>query len=445
MTEEGLRAAADRYVLGALRRDLRVVFTHARGCRMWDAAGNEYLDAVSGTNGPAMVGHAHPHVTEAVSAQLDRLPSTFLIHDSEPVIRFAERIDAISPVGPAKTFLCPGGGEAIETAVKLAMRLTGRAEVVSLHGAYHGMSLATMGLGGLPALREWLPEGLRWPSFQQAPLPDPYRPPLGEGGWEPVVRALEATLDAGTVHLPAAVLLELVQGPGGHVELPRGYASEVARICRERGVLLIVDEVQTGLGRCGTTWACDLHEVQPDIVAVGKAFGGGFPFGGVIARADLIDADVEASPWQILTFMNQPLQAAAGNAVLDIYEREGLAERADRLGAQARARFAEMAELYAVIGDVRGPGLFIGVDLVADRDSRAPATEACSAAWEHAMGLGLITWFGGAGGNVLKFKPPLTSSEAEIDTMLDRCEETIAFVERQVRSQEAVVQPRVDM
>jgi 2,2-dialkylglycine decarboxylase (pyruvate) len=430
-TPDELRVAADRHVLGALRRGRRVVFARASGSRMWDTDGREYLDAVSGTNGPAMVGHAHPHVTEVVSGQLAELPSHFLIHDSVPLIRFAERIDAISPVGPAKTFLCPGGGEAIEAAVKLAMRLTGRAEVISLHGAYHGMSLATMGLGGLPALREWLPEGLRWPSFQQAPLPDPYRPPLGDG-WEAVAKALEATLDAGTMHPPAAVVLELVQGPGGHVELAPGYAAEVQRICRERGVLLIVDEVQTGLARCGTTWACDLHGVQPDMVVVGKAFGGGFPFGGVIARADLIDDEVEASPWHILTFMNQPLQAAAGNAVLDIVEDERLAERATRLGAHATARFRGLADRYEVIGDVRGPGLFIGVDLVEDRTERRPATEACTAAWDDAMERGLITWFGGAGGNVLKFKPPLTSSDDEIDAMLDLCEETIAFVERRV-------------
>jgi 4-aminobutyrate aminotransferase-like enzyme len=444
MNDAELREAADRYVLGALRRDLRVVFTRARGCRLWDAAGNEYLDAISGTNGPAMVGHAHPHVTEVVAEQLGRLPSTFLIHDSEPLIRFARRMDAISPVGPAKTFLCPGGGDAIEAAVKLAMRVTGRAEVVSLHGAYHGMSLATMGLGGLPSLRDWLPDGLRWPSFQQAPLPDPYRPPLGDGSWEPVARALEATLDAGTDHRPAAVLLELVQGPGGHVELPPGYAAEVARICRERDVLLIVDEVQTGLARCGTTWACDLHQVTPDIVVVGKAFGGGFPFGGVVARADLVDREVESSPWHILTFMNQPLQAAAGNAVLDVVEEERLAERAARLGAHARSRFEGMGRRYEVVGDVRGPGLFIGVDLVTDRDTREPATDACSAAWEHAMERGLITWFGGAG-NVLKFKPPLTTGEADLDTMLDRCEETIAFVEECVHGNPVVVRGSGDM
>jgi 4-aminobutyrate aminotransferase-like enzyme len=305
--------------------------------------------------------------------------------------------------------------------VKLAMRLTGRAGVISLPGAYHGMSLATMGLGGLPKLTEWLPEGLGWPSFQQTP---------------PDARELEALIDAGT-QPPAAVVFELVQGPGGHVELAQGYAAEVARICRERGVLLIVDEVQTGLARCGTTWGCDIHAVTPDIVVIGKAFGGGFPFGGFIVRADLVDAEVEASPWHILTFMNQPLQAAAGNAVLDIVEDERLAERAATLGAHATARFRELAERYEVIGDVRGPGLFIGVELVEDRAERRPATDACTAAWDHAMERGLVTWFGGAGGNVLKFKPPLTSSDDEIDRMLELCGETIAFVEQSVHGKAA--------
>lgn len=406
---------------------------------MWDVAGNEYLDAVSGTNGPAMVGHAHPRVTAAVAGQLEELPSHFLVHDNVPMIRFAERVDEISPVGPAKTFLCPGGGEAVEAAVKLAMRVTGRTEVISLHGSYHGMSLATMGLGGIPSLHEWLPDGVRWPGFQQAPCPDPYRPPLGESNWRVVERALEAMLDAGTHRLAAAVVLELVQGPGGHVELPLGYAREVSKICRELGVLLIVDEVQTGLGRCGTTWACNRHDVQPDIVVIGKAFGGGFPFGGVVVRADLVDEEVESSPWHILTFMNQPLQAAAGNAVLDIFEDEALAHRATTLGAHANARFEEMQDRYEVVGDVRGPGLFIGVDLVEDRAERRPATDACTAAWDHAMELGLITWFGGAG-NVLKFKPPLVASDDEIDQMLDLCEETIRFVEHRVHGKSACVQ-----
>ena len=434
MDAQSLRTRADRYVLGALRRERRVVFTKGSGSRLWDAEGREYLDAVSGTNGPAMVGHANPHVVAAVSAQMAELPSTFLIHDSVPVIRFAERISEISPTGPAKTFLCPGGGEAVEAAVKLAMRITGRNEVISLQGAYHGMSLATMSLGGLPALREWVPGGMRWPSFQQAPAPDPYRPVLvSDADWRPAAAALRAALDAGTYHQVAAVILEIVQGPGGHVELPGDYVREVADICRERGVLLIVDEVQTGLARCGALWACDLHGIRPDIVVIGKAFGGGTPFGAVIVRADLINDEIEASPWHILTFMNQPLQAAAGNAVLDVVETDQLVDRAVELGERARARFREMAKTYEVIGDVRGPGLFVGVDLVTDRSTREPASDACTQAWEHAMDIGLITWFGGSG-NVLKFKPPLTSTDEEIERMLERAEAVIAFVETHVRA-----------
>jgi 4-aminobutyrate aminotransferase-like enzyme len=425
--------AADRFVLGNVRPARQVVFARGRGCRMWDADGREYLDAVSGTMGVAMVGHAHPKVTERLTRQLAELPSHAFWHLSAPVIELAERMSELAPNGPAKTYLCPGGGEGIDAAVKLAMAVTGRTEVVSLHGAYHGMSLAGMSLGGLPAYREWFPGHARWPGFQQVPSPDPYRPSLGAAGdWRPAARALEATLDRGTYHSVAAVIFELVQGPGGHVELPAEYVAEVRRICDQRGILLIVDEVQTGIGRCGAVWASDLYRVRPDIVVIGKAFGGGFPFGGVVVAADLVTREIEASPWHILTFGNQPLQAAAGLAVLDIVEEEGLVSRAAVLGDRARRRFRALAGRYPVIGDVRGPGLFIGVDLVTDRETRVPATAACTRAREYALDIGLLTGFGGAG-NVLKFKPPLTSTDEEIDAMLDRCEQLIDFVDSAVR------------
>jgi 4-aminobutyrate aminotransferase / (S)-3-amino-2-methylpropionate transaminase / 5-aminovalerate transaminase len=427
-----LRDAADRYVLGNLRLPRRIVFTRGSGCRLWDADGNEYLDAVSGTNGVALMGHGHPEVGAALTRQFEQLPSHFFVHDNPQMIELAERISAIAPHSPTKTYLCPGGGEGIDAAIKLALRVTGRTEVLSLHGAYHGTSLAGMGLGGIPMLRDWFPGAARWPHFQQVASPDPYRPSLGEpGDWRPAARSLEATLDFGTFNDVAAVVLELVQGPNGHVALPKEYVTEVRRVCTERGILMIVDEVQTGLARCGAMWACDLYDVVPDIIVIGKAWGGGFPFGGIVVRADLITPEIEASPWHILTFGNQPLQAAAALAVLDIVERDGLVERAAALGERARTRFREMAEQYEVIGDVRGPGLFIGVDLVEDRETRVPATAACAVGNEHAFDIGLLTWFGGAG-NVLKFKPPVISTEAEIDAMLDRCEEVIEVIDRSV-------------
>src|SRR4051812_45498514 len=166
-----LHAAADRHVLTPMLRDRRMIYTRGEGCRLWDADGNEYLDAVSGTNGVALVGHSNPRVAEAVATQFRTLSSHFLNAASPPLIELARRISETSPTGPAKTYLCPGGGEAVEAALKLAMRITGRTEVFSVHGGYHGTGFGGLGLLGLPHVREWFP-GTRWPSFQQAPSAD---------------------------------------------------------------------------------------------------------------------------------------------------------------------------------------------------------------------------------------------------------------------------------
>ena len=207
------------------------------------------------------------------------------------------------------------------------------------------------------------------------------------------------------------------------------------RVCRETGVLLIVDEVQTGLGRCGKTWACDVYNVSPDILVIGKALGGGVPIGAFITRKDLVPPELEFEPWHILTFMNQPLAAAAGLAVLGILETEKLAERARDLGAQATERFTQLAKHYDVIGNVRGPGLFIGVDFVENQETKKPATAACDKAWRFGLDNGLLTQFGGPGSNVLKFKPPLTTPQGEFDQMLDISEKIVAFIQREVDQQ----------
>jgi 4-aminobutyrate aminotransferase / (S)-3-amino-2-methylpropionate transaminase / 5-aminovalerate transaminase len=430
-------AVSKEYVLNALRREKTKIFERAQGSRLWDIHGKVYLDTMSGSAGPAMVGHANPLVAEAVAKQMAKLPTVNLLHDSIPVIEFCLKFASILPKGLTKTFLCVGGGEAVEAAIKLAMRITGRAEVLSLTGAYHGQSLATMGLGGMPALRKWLPGSVRWPNFRQIPSGDAYRPLLGEqpDHWSAAVHALEADLSAGSSGQVAALIMELVQGPNGHSVYPQEYYEAVQRICREKNVLLIVDEIQTGVCRCGTNWACDLYNVTPDILIAGKALGGGVPIGAFSTRKDLIPEGMESEAWHMLTFMNQPLAAAAGLAVLGIVEKEKLAERARKLGAQATERFKELARRYDVIGDVRGPGLFIGVDFVEDRKTKAPATAACKKAWEFAMDRGLITQFGGFGSNVLKFKPPLTTPQADFEQMLDISEEVVVFIQQEVQGQ----------
>lgn len=430
-------ALSNQFVLNALRRDKSLILERAQGSKMWDIHGKEYLDTMSGSAGPAMVGHANPHVTEAVSRQLAKLPSTNLLHNSPPVIEFCARMAAIAPQGMTKTFLCTGGGEAVEAAIKFAIRATGRAEVISLTGAYHGQSLATMGLGGMPVFRKSLPGAMRWPNFRQIPSADTYRPMLGEGpdSCNAAIHALEADLDGASSGQVAALLIEIVQGPNGHSLFPAEYYEGLQRVCRERGVLLIVDEIQTGLCRCGTAWACDLYDVRPDILVVGKALGGGFPIGAFVTRPELIPHGMESEPWHMLTFMNQPLAAAAGIAVLDIMEEEKLSERAARLGAQATERFRHLARSYDVVGDVRGPGLFIGIDFVENLDTKVPATAACRKAWEFAIDRGLITQFGGFGVNVLKLKPPLTTPQDDFDRMLDISEEVVAFIQKEVDGQ----------
>lgn len=426
-----------QYELRALRRNKSLILERAEGSRMWDIHGKMYLDTMSGSAGPAMVGHANPSVADAVARQFAKLPSVNLLHDCPPVIDFCARIASLAPPGMSKTFLCAGGGEAVEAAIKFAIRVTGRAEVLSLSGAYHGQSLATMGLGGMPAFRRWMPGGLRWPNFRQIPSADAYRPLLGEGvdSCAAALHALEADLDSASSLQVAALIMELVQGPNGHSLFEKDYYNGVQKICRERGVLLIVDEIQTGLCRCGTTWACDLYDVRPDILIIGKALGGGVPIGAFITRPELIPEGLESEAWHMLTFMNQPLAAAAGLAVLEVMEREQLADRARQLGAQFTERLQSLAERYDVIGDVRGPGLFVGVDFVEDRTTKVPATDACRKAWEHGLEKGLITQFGGFASNVYKFKPPLTTLRQDFERMLDLSEELVAFIQAEVDGQ----------
>jgi 4-aminobutyrate aminotransferase-like enzyme len=430
-------ALSRQHVFHALRRSKSLIFERAQGSRMWDMQGKMYLDTMSGSAGPGMVGHAHPAVAEAVARQMAQLPSVNLIHDSTTLIEFCTRIATLAPGGMTKTFLCTGGGEAIEAAIKFAMRVTGRAEVLSLSGAYHGQSLATMGLGGMPALRKWMPGAVRWPNFRQVPSADTYRPPLGEGpdSCAAAIHALEADLDSASSCQVAALVMEIVQGPNGHSLFEPEYYAGVQRVCRERQVLLIVDEIQTGLCRCGSTWACDLFDVRPDILVIGKALGGGFPIGAFITRPELIPNGLESEPWHMLTFMNQPLAAAAALAVLDIMEKEQLAERARTLGAQFTEEFQSLARRYEVIGDVRGPGLFVGVDFVEDRNTKAPATAACRKAWDFAIDKGLITQFGGFASNVYKFKPPLTTPPEDFERMLEISEEMVGFIQSEVGRQ----------
>ena len=424
---------SDRYeagqatVLHSARIERNVILERGSGSTVWDTDGNAYLDLLSANMGPTMVGYGHPRVVEAIARQLETLSSTRILFDNAAQIGYCAELSELAPFPAAKSYLCPGGGEANEAAIKLAMLVTGRSGIVSLAGAYHGQSIGTMSLCGMPGLRDRIPPQLRMPSYRQVVPGHRYRPWSEEGpDWRESLAGLEADLERDAD--VAAFIVEPIQAVAGHVEYEPEFCAAVRRLCERFGILLIVDEVQTGLGRCGAWWACDLYDLKPDLVTIGKGAGGGMPFGAVIANAELIDEAVEREPWHLLTAQGHPVQAAAGSAVLAVLREEGLVERSRALGEVATAAFREMAERYEAIGDVRCPGLFVGVDLVSDRETRAPATAACAGAWDHAMSIGLIAELSGKGQNVFKFKPPLTVTDGELEQMLEKSEQVIRRV-----------------
>lgn len=424
-------------ILHGFKTPHEVVFTEGRRHLLWDRDGNQYFDMLSGTMGTAMVGHSHPTVVEAVRGQVDKLITNLYFYDNDRAIEFAQRMAEIAPAGleQTKTLLCPGGGEGIEAAVKLAMRATGKSEVLSLSGAYHGQSLGTMSLGGIPKLRSWIPGGMRWPSFRQVASPRDFEASDGmddEEAAAAAVLALEAGIDRGGWDQVAAFVLEVCQGPNGHVMFPQAYYREAQRVCRERGILIIVDEVQTGLGRCGAMWASELVGLVPDMFVFGKALGGGVPSGGVVVKGDLVTEEMETTGWHWLTFMNQPLQAAAGVAVLDVVRNEDLVDRAGKLGDRSKAQLEGCVERYETLTAVHGAGLFLAVEFNDDGDG-SRAAKAGKDAYLHGLEHGTLTYAGGKG-NILKFKPPLIISDEECDEMLASFEQVLAYADAQIRA-----------
>lgn len=412
----------------------RIVFVEGKGAVLKDIDGREYIDGISGTNGPLLVGHSHPRVVRTVQEQAGRLCQHMTCFDNIPAIEAAQKLHDVVPSNwrLGKTYFCPGGGEAVETALKLVMKQTRKNEVISLYMSYHGLSLGTMSLGGMPWLRSFVPGGIRWPGFHQIPNAYCYRCPYGlehPGCGLQCAAELENAIKFASSGNVAAFIMEPVQGPGGHIEFPDEYYREVRRICDDNDVLLIADEVQTGMGRCGVMFASQLHNLRPDLLVLGKALGGGLPIGAVMFREDLTPPTLEKETWHSLTFQNNPLVCAAASTVIDIVREEKLPERAAKLGQRFTQRFRELAGEHDIVGQVRGPGMFIGLELVKNPKTKQPAVdEARQVVWS-ALDKGIITFTGGLG-NVLKVKPPLTINEQQADKLLTTICNVVAEADR---------------
>ncbi len=402
------------------------VIAKAEGIWIEDTQGRRYMDFHG--NNVHHIGYGHPKLKAAIKRQIDELPFAPRRYTCEAAVALARKLADIAPDGLEKTLFTTGGSDALEVALKIARAATGRFKTVSFWDSFHGAGFAAAGVGGEAMFRSG-PIGPLLPGTEHIPPFDCYRNPFGYShtGRQPhtdecgriCANLVRYTLEKeGDV---AAVVAE----PNRAVPYipPPGFWAEVRRACDDHGALLIFDEIPTGLGKTGRMFACEHDGVTPDILVLGKALGGGIlPIAATICRPEL---DI-AGDWAFghYTHEKNPVTARAALTTLEIIEQEGLVENAARVGARALERLGDMMDRVAAIGDVRGRGFLLGIELVADRDSREPAPDLAEEVFYRALDEGLS--FKVSMGNVLTLTPPLTTTQAEMDNALDIIERCIA-------------------
>jgi 4-aminobutyrate aminotransferase/(S)-3-amino-2-methylpropionate transaminase len=410
----------ERVVAEPLSVFLPVVIEEARGATVTDVDGNTFLDFTGGV-GCLNVGHAHPRLVEAVQEQAARFFHTdFTIVPYEVYVELAERLIALSPIGgPAKAAFFNAGTEAIENAIKFARAHTGRSAVIAFEGGFHGRTLLSLSMTSKThpykaGLGPFSPEVYR------VPFPNEYRGPSADDALAALERALLTQVAAETV---AAIVIEPVQGEGGFVVAPQTFMDGVRRLCDEHGIVLVVDEVQTGFGRTGRMFAIEHYRVEPDLITVAKSIAGGLPLSGVIGKAEIMDAPGDSAIGG--TYVGNPIAQAAALAVLDVFEEEGLSERAAALGETIRGRMESWQGRWHAVGDVRGLGAMLAIELVHDAASKEPAPGLATAIVEAAAERGLLLLKSGIYSNCIRVLVPLVIADAELDEALGVWEQAL--------------------
>ncbi|MFN2589996.1 MAG: 4-aminobutyrate--2-oxoglutarate transaminase [Actinomycetota bacterium] len=406
----------------------------AFGAIVEDVDGNRLIDLGAGL-AVLNLGNSAPPVQEAILDQSDRLTHTcHHVLATEPYVELAERLAALAPGGgPKRTLFVNSGAEAVENAVKIARHATGRQAVVVVDHAFHGRTQLAMTMTAKVGYKRGF--GPYAPEVYRVPFAYPYRCPTGGSSpSECAERCAGRAIDQiekqiGSDHV-ACLVVEPVLGEGGFVVPASGFLPALAEYCRDRGILFVVDEVQTGIGRTGQWFAIEHEGIEPDLLTVAKSLGGGLPLGAVVGRADVMDSVVPGGLGG--TFGGNPLSCAAALAVLDTIERDGLLPRARRIGDLMLSRLREMSERFGLIGDVRGRGAMAAVELVEDPDSKAPASAAAGRMIEHCYRQGVIVLKAGTYDNVVRFLPPLTIEESLLAEGLDVVEKALAAAEEGV-------------
>jgi 4-aminobutyrate aminotransferase-like enzyme len=389
-----------------------LALAEAKGVRVWDADGNEYLDLFAGIL-TTSVGHCHPRVNAAVIEQMNKLGHVSTLYATEVQVEAARKLAAIAPGELKRTFFTNSGTEAIETALMLACLHTGRSEVIALRAGYHGRSfMATT----LTAHAGWRPLASQVAGVKHAIAPNtyrcPFKQPCDESCVDKFVADLEETIVTTTNGKPAAFLAETIQGVAGYVVPPAGYFTKAAEVIRRYGGLLIIDEVQTGFGRTGDRWFGIEHwGVEPDIMVMAKGIGNGAPVGATIATDDI------ASAWKaktISTFGGNPISMAAVCATQDILREEDAPTNARVRGEELRTGLLAIQRKHPWIGDVRGMGLMQGLEIVKDPATKQPDAKRTARFLEATREEGVLVGVGGLFGNVVRIGPSMLVTKDEI-------------------------------
>jgi 4-aminobutyrate aminotransferase/(S)-3-amino-2-methylpropionate transaminase len=411
----------DAVVADALAVYLPVIAAEGRGATLTDVDGNTFIDFTGGV-GCLNVGHAHPRVVEAVQEQAARfLHTDFTVVPYEVYVSVAERLLAVSPFRrPAKAAFFNAGTEAVENAVKFARGFTGRPAVIAFEGAFHGRTLLSLTLTSKPhpykaGLGPFAPEVYR------VPFPYEYRGIDAGDALASLERAFETQVAPETV---AAIIVEPVQGESGFVVAPQAFVEGLREICDRHGIVLIVDEVQTGFGRTGRMFAIEHYGIEPDLLTVAKSIAAGLPLSGVLGKAEIMDAPGVGAVGG--TFVGNPVGLAAAAAVLDVIEDEGLLERAGRIGETIRSRMLGWQERHSQIGDVRGLGAMLAIELVEDLETRRPAPALASGVTDAAAARGLLLLKAGIHSNCIRVLCPLVITDQELEEALGAWEEALA-------------------
>jgi 4-aminobutyrate aminotransferase/(S)-3-amino-2-methylpropionate transaminase len=398
-----------------------IAIVHAEGAVITDADGNRLIDFGGGI-GVVNTGHRHPGVVEAVREQLDHFAHVcFPVSTYEPYVALAERLNRLTPgTHENRTFVVNSGAEAVENAVKVARFFTGRQAVLCFEHGFHGRTNLALALTSkvMPYKKGFGPFA---PEVYRIPFPYCYRCSEGPAGGRCCMasaarleQSLAASVDPDSV---AAVIMELELGEGGFVPAPVEYVQMLAAFCRQHGILFIADEIQTGFGRTGKMFASEHYGLVPDLITTAKSLAGGLPLAAITGRADVMEAPQVGGLGG--TYGGNPLACAAALAVIDAMEAERIPAQAQRTGDRVKARFRQWAEQFACIGDVRGLGAMVAVEIVSDRESRTPDKAMTARILAAALERGLILLSSGTFSNTIRVLAPLTASDAIIDEGLD--------------------------